>query len=147
MSPSVSFAYAATGAFWGIYGIASVWRAVAARRWNVVTGAIIESRLKGGYTGSTFRWDAIVRYRYEMGGTQYEAERVSYGSLAVLGWRRIAERVHAKYPLGKRVNVHVCPTNPALAVLEAGPSTFMYSYIVIGAGLFAIGLHGMFWTP
>ena len=81
------------------------------------------------------------------GGKQYEGERVSYGGLAVLGWQRIAERVQAKYPLGKRVNVHVCPSNPALAVLEAGPRTFMYSYIVIGAGLFAIGLHGMFSTP
>jgi len=83
VSPSVSFAYAASGAFFGIYGIASAWRAVAARRWNVVTGAIIESRLRGGYTGSTFRWDAVVRYRYEMGGKQYEAERISYGNVAV----------------------------------------------------------------
>jgi len=130
----------------GIYGIASVRRAVVARRWAVVTGAIIESRLKGGYTGNTFRWDAVVRYRYEMGGKEYEAERISYGNLAILGWQRIAERVHAKYPLGKKVSVHVCPTDPSLAVLEAGPSTFLYSYIVIGAGLLAIGLHGMLST-
>jgi len=93
------------------------------------------------------RGDAVVRYRSEMRGKQYEAAKISYGSLAVLGWQRIAERVHAKYPLGKTVTVHVCPTNPSLAVLEAGPSTFMYSYIVIAAGLFAIGLHGMLSTP
>ncbi len=144
MSPSLSFAYAASGAFLSIYGATTLMRALGARRWQVVTGEIIESRLKGWYTGTTFRWDAVVRYRYRIRGKEYEADRVSFGNLAILGWQRIAERVHEKYPLGTRVSVRVCPTNPSRAVLEVGPNVSLYSYLGVGVVLVAIGLRGMF---
>ena len=131
----------------GIYGIATLARTLAARRWHVASGEIIESRIGSGYTPSAgARWDARVRYRYQFRGAQYEGERVSFGSLAIFGWQRIAERVHAKYPLGAKVTVRVCPTNPALAVLEVGPSVAMYSYIVVGTALLVIGLRGMLST-
>ena len=144
MSPSLSFAYAASGALLTIYGATTLMRALGARRWHVVTGEIIESRLKGWYTGTTFRWDAVVRYRYRIRGKEYEADRVSFGNLAILGWQRIAERAHEKYPLGASVSVRVCPTNPSLAVLEVGPNVSLYSYLVVGVVLVAIGLRGMF---
>lgn len=146
MSSSLSFAYAASGAFLSIYGVATVLRALGARRWGVVPGKIIESRIKGGYTGSSFRWDAVVRYRNEFKGREYEADRISFGSFAILGWRRIAERVHEKYPSGATVNVRVCPTNPSLAVLEIGPNVFPFSYAVVGVVLVLIGLRGMFFA-
>ena len=148
MSPSLSFAYAASGAFLGIYGIATLTRALAARRWQVATGEIIESRIGTAYSPSArrTRWDARVRYQYQFRGKQYEADRVSFGSLAILGWQRIAERVHAKYPLGAKVTVRVCPTNPSLAVLEVGPSVVMFSYIGVGTVLLTIGLRGMLAT-
>ena len=121
-------------------------RSLGTRRWYVVSGEIIESRLKGGYTGTTFRWDALVRYRYHVGGKDYEADRVSFGNLTILGWQRIAERVHEKYPLGTKVSVRVCPTNPLLAVLESGPSVALYGYLVVGVVLFAVGIRSMFFS-
>ena len=138
----------ASGGFLGIYGIATLTRALVARRWHVATAEIIASQIGSEYSPSArrVRWDATVRYRYQFRGKEYETDRISFGSLAIFGWQRISQRVHAKYPLGAKVTVRVCPTHPSLAVLEVGPSVVTWGYIVIGTGLLTIGVRGMLST-
>lgn len=60
---------------------------------------------------------AVVRYRYRVGGRQFEGDRTRIGG-EPLTTRMLATRLAARYPVGAIVDVHVDPANPANAVLD-----------------------------
>jgi len=83
-----------------------------------------------------------VRYRYEVGGSQFEGHHIrtdDYGSSN----RNRAEEIVAKYPVGERVSVFYNPDSHDEAVLEPGASGgWMISFFVGLAMILAIAF---FW--
>jgi hypothetical protein len=70
-----------------------------------------------------------VRYRYRVGGKDYEGSHIHAGREAMTS-RLLAEQTAARYPLGSRVEVHYRPDRPATAVLEPTDSRSLTALIV-----------------
>jgi hypothetical protein len=93
----------------------------ASRTWAVVRGVVTASTIEVPDTHTTDdRHDtrAIIHYRYNVGGKDYEGSRVQFGD-EILMRRLDAEAMVRKYPVGLRTDVHFEPSNPANAALCA----------------------------
>ena len=91
-----------------------------AAQWLIVPGAIIACAVtvprvhtSDDETDCSFN----VRYRYRVGGKEYEGSHIHVRRDA-LTTRLLAEETAARYPVGSRVDVHYRPDHPATAVLE-----------------------------
>jgi len=94
-------------------------------------GTIIESHTTG--SGKSRR--TVVRYVYSVNGTDYENDTVSYS----LQMFRNKTKLHATYPVGKRVPVYYSITDPDYSVLEKGFSGQSFLVMIGGVALF-VGL-------
>ncbi|WP_035665387.1 DUF3592 domain-containing protein [Bradyrhizobium sp. Ec3.3] len=95
-------------------------RIQAATSWIAVEGVIIASDVKApsAYVSDDLD-DAtpLVRYRYRVGGREFESDRTRIGGTAMTT-RTLAMRQAAQYPVGAVVDVHVDPKDPGNAVLD-----------------------------
>ena len=88
--------------------------------WPAAEGMIIASSVDAPATHvSDDANDAtpVVRYRYRVGGREFEGDKVRPGG-EPLTTRTLATRRAARYPVGAVVDVHVDPKDPANAVLD-----------------------------
>ena len=83
---------------------------------------------------------ASIKYRYEVGGKDYEGQRIDFGPISANSWPTAAESEAAAYPAGKVVEVSVCPSKPSLSVLSPGAKWELYGLLYIGAVFTAIGI-------
>lgn len=109
------------------YGAGGLHRARKVRNWPTVRGRILHSRAvelhvpaKGGYHSE---WYPAPVFEYvTLAGITTSARF----SIAPRDFRKLAreeaEQLLAPYPDGAVVDVHVCPTDPALAVLQTAIS-------------------------
>lgn len=115
--------------------------ALAARSWPKVSGTVSLSEVnafqmtpnrssnsRGSYTRST-SYMPVIEYDYWVAGQAYKSRSVELDS-EVAGSRALAERIVARYPVGRNVQVRYDPNNPTRAALE----------IKFGAGLFLFGV-------
>lgn len=115
------------------------------RTWPTVDGEIVASEIvedaQAGVrtTPTNVTHRPVVRYRYRTGGTDYTGERVAFGEYAT-NERTDAEAVIQRYPIGRRVPVHVRPNAPDTSVLEAGDHGLPWFYLVLGAAFLLAGL-------
>lgn len=92
----------------------------ASKAWITIGGEIItsEAKLPPSHTSDDQDdVDAIVRYRYRVGGQNYESDRIKIGGQASMT-RAFADAVVAKYPVGAHVDVHYDPHDPENVALE-----------------------------
>lgn len=61
--------------------------------------------------------DAVIRYRYRVGGQTHESNCIKFGGQAMMS-RAFADALVAKYPVGARVDVYYDPHDPKNAVLQ-----------------------------
>ena len=79
-----------------------------------------------------------VWFAYEVGGTSYQGSRISYAELKSV-FRKKADDLVAKYPVGAEPEVAYDPANPAESVIELGTKgTSPFSFNVVF--LFAAGV-------
>lgn len=94
----------------------------ARENWVSTEGVIVESRVDArnepGADRPNIRYGARVTYQYDVGGTAYRGNRLSFVSPVWRADRHSAEADAARYPQGARVTVHYDPANPQNAVLE-----------------------------
>jgi len=119
--------------------------AAAVRRWPQATGTIVLSRIEE----FTIRHDRprrtmrgrrtlhrsympVVEYTYSVGGRDYSSRSI-WPSTEVSGDRKYAERIAARYPVGKIVFVYYDPADPKHAGLETGSS--MHWFLLLAAAV------------
>ncbi len=81
---------------------------------GTITSSEVESNDDGG--GTSYR--PLIKYSYEVDRKQYEGNRYRYGQMGTSD--NSAQRIVASHPVGKQVEVHHSPADPADAVLLAG---------------------------
>ena len=91
----------------------TIQRAKESTSWPTTTGTITAR----GRKKSFFRSQPRVAYSYEVNGTSYASERISFAPGVP---PKETDSIVARYPVGKTVTVQYAPENPAEAVLEAG---------------------------
>ncbi len=116
-------------------------RARQSAKWPQTTGRIILSSLAPvSLTDRSFSdVQPLIRYRYSVGGTQYEGQTLSIGE----GWWRswgTKLPIREGFPVGSQVNVYYNPARPSDSALLVGPASSTYSRPIAGALLVIAGL-------
>lgn len=112
------------------------------RGWPVVDGEIVDLQVVNRGTNFVPNWQAQGRYRYRVGGVQYERDWNSTGWVGRYGnFRETAEDEAKRFPLGARVRVQVSPEDPAFAVLENVGMLRIYTTILVGVLVTAYGIY------
>jgi len=133
------------GTAMGCSSLAQGWRAWRCRRWPKVAGRVLATEIRtfagvrsanGGGSGKS-TYQPIVRYRYAWNGEEHESDTRCYGDFA--GSHARAEEVIARYPVGREVQVAVCPSDPRRAVLETDLRLGLLLLPVIATCFVAIG--------
>lgn len=127
------------------YGYRLIRRARASSEWPAARGQIESSavdvekereRDSDGNVHYDTKYVPRIVYRYQVEGTDYYGEQLSYGSTSS-GNASWAYRIRDQYPPGTEVSVYYDPGNPQEAVLQPGAK--WTTYIVLGIGvLFAL---------
>jgi hypothetical protein len=131
--------------------IASVqWiRVASARRWPVVQGSVLESRVaESRDSHGAWFYRPIITYRYEAVGHTYTNNVIAFGSRSLSeGGANAKKRAHetvARYPVGSLLPVHYHPQRPDQAVLEIrsvlAKGLVLAAFIFLLAGAFAAGV-------
>ena len=128
------------GAAAGAIGIAR-----ASRSWPTVPGRVVRSEIRtnrkaNGLPG--FR--TLVRYEYVVDGEEYEGRELAGGDFPYRSAHRATRRL-AAYPVGAAVTVRYDPTEPEIAVLEAGVSPDVLYPPAIATMLVAVALAILSW--
>lgn len=133
-------------------------RIISSSWWPTVVGVVTSSEVEGGIGTSDYDsgWWPNVSYNYHVDGKTYTANNIEVIDVGNGNTDNYAKQVVERYPVGKEVQVHFDPGNPAIAVLDPGIPTnigglnsitfiaFQVGVVVIGVGSFCIGLAGIF---
>jgi hypothetical protein len=115
------------GAFFAILGgvvmfamnLGDLWHGLQSEHWPQTEGVIQSAAInrhstgKGGHT-----YDVDVSYSYQVNGQIFLGDQFAFGDINWFGTQNQA--IFARYPVGKKVQVHYSPNNSQLAVLETG---------------------------
>jgi hypothetical protein len=130
------FMLAATGwlAYWII---GETWMGFASLSWPACEGVILRADVERTLTTRGEEFNSRVTYRYEVGGRQFEGDRISYPrtSDSYSTAAPLLERVRAQYPVGKPCTVYYNPADPSGACLRPGPN-----WLFVGLGVVFIPL-------
>ena len=88
-------------------------RAKASVNWPSTTGTVTAR----GTKKAMFRSQPRIVYAYEVNGTAYSSERISFAPGVP---PKETDEIVARYPVGKPVTVQYSPEKPSEAVLESG---------------------------
>jgi hypothetical protein len=112
----------AAGVFALVRGAGVAKEALASDSWPTANGKIVSSEIvprSGGYgTADDGKYEARIVYSYDVGGVQYEADRIAVGQTTRP--RAHPDAVVRKYPPGRFVKVAYDPHRPLIAALEPG---------------------------
>lgn len=112
------------------------------RTWPSVVGTITSSALQRSSPQGRASYIAAVRYSYRVGGKDYAASRVFWGTQE--GREKDMAAIVAAYPAGKDIWVQHDPADPANAVLQPDKAVgltalFGYALTLMVFGLAALG--------
>lgn len=118
----------------------SLSRGVASEEWPETAGEILESSVdaQSGRGGAVYV--PSIRYRYAIGQSSYEGDRITFGGPVGTSWRRPAEEAVRRYAKGKRVVVRFHPADPAISVLEPGARWYTYAELLGGTVFAGLGI-------
>jgi TPR repeat protein len=117
--------------------------AKASAGWNTTSGVVTASTTKK----VAFRVQPRVTYSYEVNGSPYTGERITFVSLTP---KQEVDGVLGRYPLGQAVTVYYAPADPRQSVLEPGANkqvsaplrAYIYLFtVLIVVNVLLIGVH------
>jgi len=100
----------------------------------ILSSEVVEERMDDGT-----RYHAEISYRFEVEGTTYVGDEVSFADPSATQRQR-ASRVVAEYPPGGEVTVYYRPGVPETSVLEPGIKPGAWRLLMVGPYLLAVGL-------
>jgi hypothetical protein len=112
-------------------------KAKASESWPTVQGQVIKSELESHHDKKKTTYSALVIYKFEADGEDYEGDEVWFGQYSSSD-RSAMQKLVKEYPVGKDVTVYYSPDDPTQAVLQ--PGAFTSSYMVYGIGLLFFGI-------
>jgi len=138
---------AITGVFVGFVGCTFYKSYDAQKRFVTTEGEVLASKVKRheGDSDSGPTYEALVKYRYTVDGSEYTSMRYSYGSMASSDRSHAAAVVKA-HPKGRRVTVWYDPRKPAEAVLHVRVPTDHYFLLLFLQPFILVGLGGIVFT-
>ena len=113
-----------------------------AQSWPSVRGKIVRSEVESyrevrdGRTTTMYR--PAVEFAYQVHGREFHANQIKL-NMTVSGGQGYAEKVVAKYPAGREVDVHYDPANPSNAALE-NPTGATWLLLIIALAMFALAV-------
>ncbi len=122
---------------WGIWNSLE---AFSSRSWPEAVGKItfstVASYESDSNSGTTTMFYPDIRYNYSVNGKEFTGNKVDLGeySSSDVGY---AQKITARYPVGKSVRVYYDPAHPGTAVLEPGFTGGLWIPLVIG-GVFSV---------
>ena len=134
------------------FGAAMLWRgwrdlrrARASRAWPRAEGEIMstELRVEGYHDDGEPMRRTVIRYRYDVGGESYRAERAFFGDDLALRFTGPGQRRLHAYPVGRRVQVAYDPTDPRRAVLEPGVHVAAELAVAVALAALILGFGGL----
>ena len=136
--------FIAVGGAIAIVALHTAWRCARAGSWPTVPGEILQSGLEDKTDDdsegtTTTRYKPRLRYRYAVKGKTYMGDRVSFG-FEWHGFQWTAQRVADRYPVGKRVRVHVSPADPEETSLETGVTLASIGALAGGIAMIVAGV-------
>lgn len=130
-------ALAMFGVIWALFETAS---ARASEHWPRTLGSIVTSGVSVEHDGYGRRYAVDILYRYVVDGHEYTCDRVRFGGFWLFNWRRSADTLTKRFPVGASVTVAYDPAKPSRGVLEPGLGGQAYLNVLVYALFVAIGL-------
>jgi hypothetical protein len=131
---------AALAIFGVVWALSEAVYAHASEHWPRTLGSIVTSGVSVEHDGDGRMYAADIRYRYVVDGHEYTCDRVRFGGFLSFAWRRPADTVTRRFPVGAPVTVAYDPAKPSRGVLEPGLGGQAYLNVVVFALFVAIGL-------
>ena len=131
---SVALIMLTTGAGNVIWAGARMMPALRSLSWPSTEGEILARDLDS----SPLRYNPVVEYRYEVGGSQFRGHRISFAPTMTVSDADRALGTFHKYLPGRKVDVYYDPTHPERSVLEPGINWLLGGHLL--AGLALLGL-------
>ena len=142
LSGGLSTALAIFGVVWAV---SEAMHAHASEHWPRTLGSIVTSGVSvdRDLDGRTYAADIL--YRYVVDGHEYTCDRVRFGTFLSFAWRRSADALTKRFPVGASVTVAYDPAKPSRGVLEPGLGGQAYLNVLVFAlfvaGVWAIVAH------
>ncbi len=116
------------------------------QHWATTTGELLQRELEAR-PGKTTTYRLQVRYRYRVGGQDFESSRFAFGYEGSRGDLENHQRILQKLHQGHRVTVYYDPQDPRQAVLSHGLNRGSLVLLVFGGvwTLFTLGLAVLLW--
>ncbi len=121
-------------------------RMSASNQWPTCPGRIVSSHVEEVRLGPKVKYQAQVRYHYEVKRRPYLGSEIRYGDTTGSA-RSAQQKLVDKYPAGSQVDVYYDPDSPDTAVLEPGGTPLLMTIppvalLGIGGYLFLRGRAG-----
>jgi len=135
--------------------VLSLFRGIKSKSWPSMMGEITSSQvLEYWDTDTETRTTSLchkaqIRYRYPVGVSFYESERVNSGQITGGDQgKKHSERLVAKYYEGQKVRVYYNPKNPQLSVIEPGVAFNFEFYleVILGFIIMPACIFLVYWT-
>ena len=134
------------GLFLGFMGIITIISGSKQKKWLVVKGRVLSSRLEEKReevhdeegTSNRVGFAPVVEYEYTHNAEHYNASTLSMAEKQYA--RTLAQKTIARYPVGASIKVYVNPVSPVEAVLEPGGSISGIIFFVIGLVFIAVAV-------
>ncbi|MEW4455147.1 DUF3592 domain-containing protein [Bremerella sp. JC817] len=102
------------------YGMIDVVQGYSAEKWPTAKGDIVDARLRSFASGKGgTRFEAKVKYTYQVNGANYEGERIGFG-YGVTDSQELPQKIVNKLKSGKQVEVRYNPKRPEDSALIPG---------------------------
>lgn len=132
--------FAALAMFGVVWALSEAVSAHASEHWPRTLGSIVTSGVAVEYDGYGRMYAADIRYRYVVDGHEYTCDRVRFGGFWSFTWRRPADTLTKRFPVGAPVAVAYDPSKPSRGVLEPGLGGQAYLNVLVFALFVAAGL-------
>jgi hypothetical protein len=116
-----------------------MWKKAEAETWPARKGVITTSYAapQQGGAGKRAYWKAEICGTYKDKGERFCVSRIRFGGFRFGEGRADAFDAVARYPVGREVDIHYSPDNPAETVLEAR-SSWKEMVVLLGLGVGAL---------
>ena len=131
--------FGALAIFGVVWALSEAVYAHASEHWPRTLGSIVTSGVSVEHDGYGRMYAADIRYRYVVDGHEYTCDRVRFGGFWSFAWRRPADTLTKRFPVGAPVTVAYDPAKPSRGVLEPGLGGQAYLNVLFFA-LFVAGV-------